>query len=168
MKKLNKRGFTLIELMVVVAIMAVLASVGFVSYGAVKKKGNDSKRKADLNNIMTTIEMLKNDSAAVSTAAAACTDNMFADSDTDDICAGNSISNGNDVLIPSLPDDPTTTQHYKVFYTNGTDGPITDYCISAPMEAVANDTFKCLNGSCSTVPGAGNPVAPVPCTTATG
>ena len=51
MKILNKSGFTLIELLVVIAIIALLASFSVVALSSVIKKGRDTKRKADINQI---------------------------------------------------------------------------------------------------------------------
>lgn len=51
------RGFTLIELMVAVAIVAILSSVGFVTFSNSQKVGRDGKRKADLLSIATALEL---------------------------------------------------------------------------------------------------------------
>ena len=45
----NFQGFTIVELVVVVAIIAVLAATMFVSYSSAQAKARDSKRMADLN-----------------------------------------------------------------------------------------------------------------------
>ena len=52
----EKSGFTLIELMVVIAIMAVLAVVGFASYSIALGKARDAKRRADLHDIRNALE----------------------------------------------------------------------------------------------------------------
>lgn len=49
LKKL--RGFTLIELMVAVSIVAILSAVGITSYSQSQKLARDSKRKQDLRSI---------------------------------------------------------------------------------------------------------------------
>lgn len=46
-----KRGFTLLELLIVVAIIAILASVILVALGASRDKGADAAVKSNLNTI---------------------------------------------------------------------------------------------------------------------
>ncbi|MFH1583470.1 MAG: type II secretion system protein [Candidatus Falkowbacteria bacterium] len=47
----NKHGFTLVEILVVVAIIGLLASFSVVALSQGLKKGRDSKRKSDINQI---------------------------------------------------------------------------------------------------------------------
>ena len=55
MKK-NTRGFTLIELLVVIAIIGILASIVLVSLNSARKKGNDTRVVADVQQIRTLLE----------------------------------------------------------------------------------------------------------------
>lgn len=48
---MEKRGFSLIEILVVITIIGILSSIIFVSLGPVTKKARDVKRKADLSQI---------------------------------------------------------------------------------------------------------------------
>jgi len=50
-KKQQKKGFTLIEVLVVIAIIGVLATLSVASLGGARKKANDAKRKSDLSQI---------------------------------------------------------------------------------------------------------------------
>jgi prepilin-type N-terminal cleavage/methylation domain-containing protein len=45
------RGFTLIELMVAISIVAILAAIGMVMYGSAQATARDAKRKGDLEDI---------------------------------------------------------------------------------------------------------------------
>lgn len=53
----NKKSFTLIEMLLVIAILALLASIIFVSLGEARAKARDAKRKMDLRSIRTALEM---------------------------------------------------------------------------------------------------------------
>lgn len=52
----NKKGFTIIELLIVIVIIAILATIGVVAYGQVQKNARDSKRKSDISSLHTGIE----------------------------------------------------------------------------------------------------------------
>ncbi|MDO8619048.1 MAG: prepilin-type N-terminal cleavage/methylation domain-containing protein [Candidatus Daviesbacteria bacterium] len=53
---LNFRGFTLIELMVAISIVAILATVGLTLFGNAQKTGRDGKRRGDVDAITTNLE----------------------------------------------------------------------------------------------------------------
>ena len=63
MRKLSKlvsgeiiRGFTLLEMTVVLAIMGILASAAIGAYLASQQKGRDAQRKSDLAQIQRALE----------------------------------------------------------------------------------------------------------------
>jgi prepilin-type N-terminal cleavage/methylation domain-containing protein len=58
MKK--RSGFTLIELMVVMAIIAILATAGLTAYSNYLKKARDSSRALVARQILTAVENLSN------------------------------------------------------------------------------------------------------------
>ncbi len=54
------KGFTLVELMVVIAIIAILAVAGLVLFTTATKNARDSKRRADVDAIAKAIEQNAN------------------------------------------------------------------------------------------------------------
>ena len=57
-------GFTLVELVVVMAILAILLTLGAVNYQQALKKARDGKRKVDLESIRSALEMARSDCSA--------------------------------------------------------------------------------------------------------
>lgn len=61
-------GFTLIELILVMAIIGILAVIGIGSYTQAIVKSRDTQRKNDLNQIAKAIELFNNDMKSYPTA----------------------------------------------------------------------------------------------------
>jgi prepilin-type N-terminal cleavage/methylation domain-containing protein len=57
----TKTGFTLIELMVVIAIIGILSTIVTASLTTAKQKSRDAKRIADVKNIQLALEQYYND-----------------------------------------------------------------------------------------------------------
>ena len=57
----NKFGFTLPQLLIVIAIIGILSSMSWVSYQGLQPKARDAHRKIDLRNLSQAVEMYSND-----------------------------------------------------------------------------------------------------------
>lgn len=53
----KKRGFTLIEILIVVAIIGVLASIVLVGLGPAQRQGRDARRLSDMKQMQTALEL---------------------------------------------------------------------------------------------------------------
>lgn len=53
----QRKGFTLVEMLIVIAIIAILASVALVSVQGVRSTANDTKRISDLNKVQQQLEV---------------------------------------------------------------------------------------------------------------
>lgn len=56
---LREKGFTIVELLIVVAVIAILAAITVVAYNGVQDRGNYSKARADLKHIDDAIQVYK-------------------------------------------------------------------------------------------------------------
>ena len=56
---MNKKahGFTIVELLIVIVIIAILAAITLVAYNGITARANDSRRRSDIKNIETALEI---------------------------------------------------------------------------------------------------------------
>ena len=79
----NRNGFTFVELLVVTTIIILLSSIAVVSYQSANKKSRDNKRKSDLEQIRTALEMYRSDQGGYPTALSILTPNFLQQIPTD-------------------------------------------------------------------------------------
>lgn len=68
MKKNNKKGFTLVELVIVVAVMAVLVAVAIPTVGSIKKSAEDAVRDSNARTIESVIKLAEANASAAAAA----------------------------------------------------------------------------------------------------
>jgi type II secretion system protein G len=121
--KTNK-GFTLIELMVVIAIIAILSGIIITSLTQSKSKSRDAERVSDLNQIQLALEQYfdrcgQYPADIYSATPASCSSGVsFAD------------------YISKVPKDPSTGNNYDyaINTTNPSLTPATDYILHTKLE----------------------------------
>lgn len=133
MKKFSKRftrqnfskkhlgGFTLIEMLIVVTIIAVLASLILVGMGGARSKSRDARRVADLHNVMNALELYyaKKGQYPEGVYASATNWETF-----------KSILKNGGIGVTRVPNDPLNDSTY--YYRYG--GTTTDYVLGAALE----------------------------------
>jgi prepilin-type N-terminal cleavage/methylation domain-containing protein len=150
----NKNGFTLVELLVTIAIIGLLSTLATVSLNSARTKARDAKRKNDMNNIMKVMQVYytSNDGYPVAAVGAeACGDpGIIAPASESEICHGVPLRDAGGDYINTLPQDPVATGNLRYFYDGDSDQD--DYCIEVDLEASgdgdADDWFVCRNGTC--------------------
>lgn len=121
MLKISK-GFTLIELLVVIAIIGLLAAVVFVSFGNVQEDAREARRRADMTQIKTAMELCFADISCSGSAGAYVTYNNMGSAQTGGI--GTYVSAG------FLPSDPSGGAY--VWFDNTANDTI--FCVTATLE----------------------------------
>ncbi|OGK14615.1 hypothetical protein A3C98_00140 [Candidatus Roizmanbacteria bacterium RIFCSPHIGHO2_02_FULL_37_15] len=116
MKDQIKRGFTLLEMLVVIGIISILIGIGAVSYSTAQKKARDSKRKLDIGAIKNAMEQyysLCNGSYPAAAAGGKVPSSI--QTDPYPLCSTETV------IISSTPTDPRTLDPYD--YDDGATPP---------------------------------------------
>lgn len=53
----RNKGFTIVELLVVIVTISILSTIGVVSYGGLLSRSRDEERKADVQNMSSSLEL---------------------------------------------------------------------------------------------------------------
>ena len=75
----NNKGFTIIELLVTITIIALLTTIGVTGYQAVSKSGRDALRKSDLEQLRSALEIYKSENGSYPTATSVCIADLTSD-----------------------------------------------------------------------------------------
>lgn len=147
----SNKGFTMIELIVVIALMGILATIGFSAYSTSMQAGRDNRRKLDLKNIASALQMYYADHGIYPKPVSSAYD---------------TIQNIMPTISPymkQVPDDPkfvyNTTTKKGYVYRPLSDGQC--YCMAATVErnVAAEDQS---NNDCPTT---WFPITPTTCVT---
>jgi type II secretion system protein G len=134
----NERGFTLIELMIVVAIIAILAGILIPNFVNARAQAQTSACESNLRGIATALELLYADNQNYGAGGAVPTSTQL---------------NGVSYLSnsPRDPADPTGAGTYQVALTNAGQG----YTVTCPGTHTASTLAKLTSDGATTQCGAG-------------
>ena len=141
--KNTRKGFTLIEILIVVAIIAILASVVLVGLGPTQQAGRDARRLSDLSEVQNGLELYYNKcgvypGATAGNGCAAVT--LGADDATAYTAAGAALIAAG-VGISSIPVDPSNVApHVYSYAENGATQ--TSYVLQTSLENPNNSVFS--------------------------
>jgi len=121
---MKNKGFTLIELLVAMTIASVLMGLALVSYQGARKSARDGRRKADLEQIRSALEMCRADTGSYPTT-------IYSD-----------ITCGGKTYLSSTPKDPATQDSY---YYSRSDA--NSYTLCAYLE-VSGVSGSCGSADC--------------------
>ncbi len=113
----NPQGFTLVELLVVVSIIAILSVIGITVYAGVQKNARDARRKGDVDSIAAALEVHMNqtvDQYCIGVAGTYCAP----------------VANTAWFASGAIPADPSTAAQYADLPVNGA----TSYTVCATLE----------------------------------
>ncbi len=135
-----RRGFTLVELLVVIALIGILSSIALISFTGVQKQARDTQRKSDIRQYQLSLENFANKNGGLYPG-----ENVTVSNDA--LCT--------DLLMTNCPDDPRETKDVTFGYKYQTDGSVSDgtavavkYVLWGKIENVSTTTYwvVCSNG----------------------
>lgn len=62
--KTSQKGFTIVELLIVIVVIAILAAISIVAFTGIQQRGRDSARQADVANIVKALSACTADGVA--------------------------------------------------------------------------------------------------------
>jgi prepilin-type N-terminal cleavage/methylation domain-containing protein len=118
----KKSGFTIIELLVVVAIIGTLASIIMVSVESARSKARDTARKTALSQIQVALELYRNDHGTFQVAGAGWMGGgqgwlALENGSTYSTAVTRVLYNEGYLPVP-LIEDPTTSPGYMIYVCN--------------------------------------------------
>jgi len=116
-----KKGFTLVELLVVIAIIGILSTLSVVSLNSARAKSRDARRLSDIKQIRTALDMYYDSSSTypasctttLGTGNCACLTSVGWTNTSTTNCTGT-------IFMQKVPSDPLSSASYT--YTSTSSG----------------------------------------------
>ena len=159
--KLKKSGFTLVELLVVMASLGVLVTLIAGGFRTAQMRGRDAQRKSDIKEVANSLEVFLSDhrrypSDTPSGQIQACPyDSVLGSGNC--VWGSSELTDGNTVYFKVLPQDPVSSQAYIYRIVPGSNNQ--KFQLFARLENPKDP--NCLGGDCA------NPTVAYSCGTKT-
>lgn len=128
-----KRGFTLLEMLVSIAIIALILSIATVSYISVNRRSRDAKRKGDIEQIRSALEFYRADLGFYPAAG-----------DGEPVGVGD-LYEYIKTYLPVVPHDPKYPDlDYFYEVTDYATPNYYGYCVSATLETETQASAPCI------------------------
>lgn len=148
----TKRGFTLVELLVVMSIIGVLAAMAVGSFRTAQMRGRDATRKSDLKQIANALELFYADYGKYPSASngkiAGCEYNPTLGTGTSCDWGVHEFTDGKTVYFKVLPADPSENQSYTYQIVAGSSNQ--KFKLFANLEN--SEDQDCIGGDCTNNP----------------
>lgn len=117
----KRSGFTLIELMIAISIIAIIAAIGSITYSQSQKLARDSRRKEDLKQIASAIQLFNADKKRYPCSGAGWVTSADSTwiSDSNTVGCGGTGTSISPAYASSLPKDPLGTDTTTPWLTSG-------------------------------------------------
>lgn len=133
---MKRKGFTFVELLIVIGILTILFSMSVGSYGAIQRSARDDRRKADLEQIRAGLEMYRVNNnvypTAIPTPAAG-------------LPFGSALGDATNTYLQTIPNDPRNPAQVYYYSTTGS-----DYTLATRLEKTSTCTSPPGANSCGT------------------
>lgn len=153
-----KSGFTLMEMLLVMAIISIISVLGLTTVTTGMGKARDARRKSDFSQIKTSLAMYYADYKQYPTNGAngeikGCGASGTSDCVWDEAwCAGGADCESGKVYMKKLPRDPKNTPPYEYKYARVSPD---QFNLRVTLEMTADPVVASSWSRCSLTPGAG-------------
>ncbi len=107
-------GFTIVELLIVIVVIAILATISIVAFNGVQEKARDSQRRHDIGQLAKALELYYADNNRYPTSSGAGSTTINASWSTTADASWQSIINALKPYMGNVPSDPTATPNGNV------------------------------------------------------
>jgi len=115
----KQRGFTIVELLIVIVVIAILAAISIVAYNGIQGRARDSQREQDVKTIVKALELYYIDNGQYPPGSGSTSLNAAWSATVD-----SSWSNLSSILVPKyiskLPNEPNPSQNVDCRFDSST------------------------------------------------